>query len=91
MTDIHSSPPPFEFDFLLSPNINESSKDEMSSNDQGSIKIEEMKEKESEDGQEDEDVSMSTGMSSLPSYLFPCPSSIPLYGYREWEEKHGNE
>jgi len=81
ISDIHSSPPPFEFDFLLSPNINESSKDEMSSNDQGSIKIEEVKEKEIGDGQEDEDVSMGTGMSSLPFYLFPCPSSMPSHPF----------
>jgi hypothetical protein len=61
MIDIHASPPPFEFDFLLSPNSNP--KDEMST-DQGSIKIEEVREreKEQEDGR-DGDVSMTTGMS----------------------------
>jgi hypothetical protein len=61
ITDIHASPPPFEFDFLLSPNP----KDEMShTGDQGSIKIEEVREREKE--QEDgggEDVIMTTGMS----------------------------
>ena len=81
ISDIHSSPPPFEFDFLLSPNINESSKDEMSSNDQGSIKIEEVKEKEIGDGQEDEDVSMGTGMFPHYSYHFPCSSSIPSHRF----------
>jgi hypothetical protein len=77
MTDIHASPPPFEFDFLLSP------KDEMShTGDQGSIKIEEVRdrEKEQEDGG-DGDVSMTTGMSPismfpLPLYLSPLPVSI---------------
>ena len=67
MTDIHASPPPFEFDFLLSP------KDDMShSGDQGSIKIEEVREreKEQEDGG-DGDVSMTTGMfPSSPSPAF---------------------
>ena len=82
MTDIHASPPPFEFDFLLSPNP----KDEMShTGDQGSIKIEEVREreKELEDGG-DGDVSMTTGMfpSSLPFYSFPLllpPSLSPLF------------
>ena len=70
ITDIHASPPPFEFDFLLSPKPNP--KDEMST-DQGSIKIEEVreKEKEQEDGEAGEDVSM-TGMS--PTCLRPSSS-----------------
>lgn len=76
ITDIHSSPPPFEFDFLLSPNSN--AKDEMST-DQGSIKIEEVREREKdqEDGG-DGDVSMTTGM--FPSSLSPAsflPYSLP--------------
>jgi len=65
--DIHASPPPFEFDFLLSPKPN--TKDEMST-DQGSIKIEEVreKEKEQEEGAGGEDVSM-TGTSPPSSRL----------------------
>jgi hypothetical protein len=75
ITDIHSSPPPFEFDFLLSPNSNP--KDEMST-DQGSIKIEEVREREKdqEDGG-DGDVSMTTGMS--PPSTFPSSSSPSSY------------
>jgi hypothetical protein len=80
MTDIHASPPPFEFDFLLSPNPNP--KDEMST-DQGSIKIEEVREreKEQEDGG-DGDVSMTTGMSppsSSPFWLFSRVSRAMEY------------
>ena len=68
MTDIHASPPPFEFDFLLSPKPN--SKDEMST-DQGSIKIEEVREKEKAQGESEagEDVTMTTGMSPPSSHL----------------------
>jgi hypothetical protein len=76
ITDIHASPPPFEFDFLLSPNSNP--KDEMST-DQGSIKIEEVREreKEQEDGG-DGDVSMTTGMSPLSIFLLTLyPSALP--------------
>jgi hypothetical protein len=76
ITDIHASPPPFEFDFLLSPNTNPNlnPKDEMShTGDQGSIKIEEVREREKE--QEDgggEDVTMTTGMSLSFCYLLLC-------------------
>jgi hypothetical protein len=95
MIDIHASPPPFEFDFLLSPNSNP--KDEMST-DQGSIKIEEVreKEKEQEDGG-DGDVSMTTGMflfslPPLPFNLFiPAPSLIlrPIHCYETFDQPIG--
>ena len=78
--DIHASPPPFEFDFLLSPNP----KDEMShTGDQGSIKIEEVREreKELEDGG-DGDVSMTTGMSPscLTLFFFTSPTYLQWIG-----------
>ena len=80
ISDIHASPPPFEFDFLLSPKPNP--KDEMST-DQGSIKIEEVREKdkEQEDGGDGEDVTMTTGMSPASCLLLFLALSSPSMGY----------